>query len=521
MLRTPRHLFRLLRIARTLARHGALEPFEAALSGAGVAPAVIRAARLFSRPLVTVKGRPGERLAAALVQLGPAFIKFGQMLSTRADLIGEQNASDLSTLQDQLAPFPAAAARATIEQELGRPVEELFLTFDDQPISAASIAQVHLATIAATDEIPNGEVAVKVLRPGIEAALARDIDLLRWLAEMTERTQPRLRRLKPVEVVDTFAETVKTEMDLRLEAAAAAELAANFAQDPTYLVPPIDWRLTARRVMTQQRIAGIPIDDRDAILAGGHNIREVLSKAAAIFFNQVFRDGYFHGDQHPGNMFVDAEGRIGVVDFGIMGRLDRATRFYLADMLLGFLNRDYRRVAEIHFDAGYVPPHQSLDSFAQACRSIGEPIFGRPLQEISFARVLGQLFQLAEGFEMEVQPQLLLLQKNMLMAEGVSRRLDPELNTWTLAQPLIEVWMRENRGPEARLKDALGDAVRIIRRLPYMADRFEQLVTSVSREGVRVDPESLARAGQGPGRSAIWALWIALAALAVLVLVKL
>jgi ubiquinone biosynthesis protein len=521
MLRTPRHLFRLLKIARTLARHGALEPFEAALSGAGVTPAIIRAARLFARPLVTVKGRPGERLAAALVQLGPAFIKFGQMLSTRADLIGEQNASDLSTLQDQLAPFPAAAARATIEQELGRPVGELFLTFDDQPISAASIAQVHLATILPTDAIPNGEVAVKVLRPGIEAALARDIDLLRWLAEMTERTQPRLRRLKPVEVVDTFAETVKTEMDLRLEAAAAAELAANFAQDPTYLVPPIDWRLTARRVMTQQRISGIPIDDREAILAGGHNIREVLSKAAAIFFTQVFRDGYFHGDQHPGNMFVDAEGRIGVVDFGIMGRLDRATRFYLADMLLGFLNRDYRRVAEIHFDAGYVPPHQSLDSFAQACRSIGEPIFGRPLQEISFARVLGQLFQLAEGFEMEVQPQLLLLQKNMLMAEGVSRRLDPELNTWTLAQPLIEVWMRENRGPEARLKDALGDAVRIIRRLPYMADRLEQLVTSVSREGVRVDPESLARAGQGPGRSAIWALWIALAALAVLVLVKL
>ncbi|MFM9843614.1 MAG: 2-polyprenylphenol 6-hydroxylase [Dongiaceae bacterium] len=521
MLRTPRHLFRLLKIARTLARHGALEPFEAALSGAGVAPAVIRAARLFARPLVTVKGRPGERLAAALVQLGPAFIKFGQMLSTRADLIGEQTASDLSMLQDQLAPFSAAAARATIELELGRPVEELFLTFDDQPISAASIAQVHLATIEPTDVIPNGEVAVKVLRPGIEAALARDIDLLRWLAEMTERAQPRLRRLKPVEVVDTFAETVKTEMDLRLEAAAAAELAANFAQDPTYLVPPIDWRLTARRVMTQQRISGIPIDDRDAILAAGHNIREVLSKAAAIFFNQVFRDGYFHGDQHPGNMFVDAEGRIGVVDFGIMGRLDRATRFYLADMLLGFLNRDYRRVAEIHFDAGYVPPHQSLDSFAQACRSIGEPIFGRPLQEISFARVLGQLFQLAEGFEMEVQPQLLLLQKNMLMAEGVSRRLDPELNTWTLAQPLIEVWMRENRGPEARLKDAVGDAVRIIRRLPYMADRFEQLVTSVSREGVRVDPESLARAGQGPGRSAIWVLWIALAALAVLVLVKL
>jgi len=521
MLRTGRNLYRLLKIARTLARHGALEPFEGALSGAGVAPAVIGAARLFARPLVTVKGRPGERLAAALVQLGPAFIKFGQMLSTRADLIGEATATDLSALQDQLAPFPAAAARATIEQELGRPVVALFLSFEDQPISAASIAQVHFATIAPTDIIPSGEVAVKVLRPGIEAALARDIDLLRWLAELAHRTQPRLRRLKPVEVVETFADTVKTEMDLRLEASAAAELAANFAQDPTYLVPPIDWRLTARRVMTQQRITGIPIDDRAALLAGGHNIREVMTRAAAIFFNQVFRDGYFHGDQHPGNMFVDAEGRIGVVDFGIMGRLDRATRFYLADMLLGFLNRDYRRVAEVHFDAGYVPPHQSLDSFAQACRSIGEPIFGRPLQEISFARVLGQLFQLAEGFEMEVQPQLLLLQKNMLMAEGVSRRLDPELNSWALAQPLIEVWMRENRGPEARLKDAVNDAVRIVRRLPYMADRLEQLVTGITREGVRVDPESLARATQGSGRGVIWALWIALAALAIFVLLKL
>jgi len=520
MLRTVRNLYRLLKIARTLARHGALEPFEAALSGAGVAPAVIGAAQLFARPLVTVKGRPGERLAAALVQLGPAFIKLGQMLSTRPDLIGEATATDLSALQDQLAPFSAAAARATIEQELGRPIGELFLTFDDAPVSAASIAQVHLATIEPTETIPNGEVAVKVLRPGIETALARDIDLLRWLAEMVERTQPRLRRLKPVEVVETFAQTVKTEMDLRLEAAAAAELAVNFTGDPTYVVPPIDWRLTARRVMTQQRLAGIPIDDREALLANGHDIREVMTRAAAIFFNQVFRDGYFHGDQHPGNMFVDAEGRIGAVDFGIMGRLDRATQFYLADMLLGFLNRDYRRVAQIHFDAGYVPPHQSLDSFAQACRSIGEPIFGRPLHEISFARVLGQLFQLAEGFEMEVQPQLLLLQKNMLMAEGVSRRLDPQLNTWTLAQPLIERWMRENRGPEARLRDTIDDAVRIIRRLPYMADRLEQLMTDMTRGGVRVDPESLARANQGP-RGVIWALWIALGALAIFVLTRL
>ena len=446
------------------------------------------------------------------------------MLSTRADLIGEQNASGSFDAAGSAGAVSAPPPRAPpSSRNWARPVAELFLSFDDQPVSAASIAQVHLATIAPTDEIPNGEVAVKVLRPGIEAALARDIDLLRWLAEMVERTQPRLRRLKPVEVVETFAATVKTEMDLRLEAAAAAELAANFAQDPTYL--RAGDRLAADGAAGDDPAAHLRHPDRRPRRAAGRRARyptRCCPKAAAIFFNQVFRDGYFHGDQHPGNMFVDAEGRIGVVDFGIMGRLDRATRFYLADMLLGFLNRDYRRVAEVHFDAGYVPPHQSLDSFAQACRSIGEPIFGRPLQEISFARVLGQLFQLAEGFEMEVQPQLLLLQKNMLMAEGVSRRLDPELNTWTLAQPLIEVWMRENRGPEARLKDALGDAVRIIRRLPYMADRLRAA-------GHQRQPRG--RAGRprkpGPGRpgsraaSAIWALWIALAALAVLVLVKL
>jgi ubiquinone biosynthesis protein len=517
MWRSLRNLWRLLGMARILARHGALAPFETALRGAGAAPAILLTARLFARPLNATAARPGERLAAALVELGPAFIKFGQMLSTRADLIGEATAADLSALQDQLAPFPAAAARAAIESEFGRPVSELFLSFDETPISAASIAQVHLATIAPTAEIPSGEVAVKVLRPGIEEALARDIDLLRWLAELVERAQPRLRRLKPVRVIDTFAATVRTEMDLRLEAAAAAELAGNFIDDPTYVVPAIDWRLTARRVMTQQRLAGIPIDDRAALLAAGHDIRAVLSKAAAIFFNQVFRDGYFHGDQHPGNMFVDSGGRIGAVDFGIMGRLDRATRFYLADMLLGFLNRDYRRVAEVHFDAGYVPPHQSLDGFAQACRSIGEPIFGRPLQEISFARVLGQLFQLAEGFEMEVQPQLLLLQKNMLMAEGTSRRLDPELNTWALAQPLIETWMRDNRGPEARLRDALTDALQVLRRLPHMTERAEKLLTSMTAEGVRVNPESL-RAGQGSGSGVLWALWIALAALAAWVL---
>jgi ubiquinone biosynthesis protein len=363
------------------------------------------------------------------------------------------------------------------------------------------------------------EVAVKVLRPGIEAAFARDIDLLFWIAEWVETTQPRLRRLKPVEVVATFAAIVRTEMDLRLEAAAASELGENFADDPTYRVPAIDWRRTARRVMTQARLTGIPMDDREAMQAAGLDIDEVLGRAAAIFFRQVFRDGYFHGDQHPGNMVVDADGNIGAVDFGIMGRLDRKTRYYLADMLLAFLERDYRRIAEVHFDAGYVPAHHSLDDFAQACRSIGEPIFGRPLHEISFARLLGQLFRITEQFDMETQPQLLLLQKNMLMAEGVSRRLNPRLNIWVLAQPLIEDWMRENRGPEARLRDLGAELGRVAARLPTLLSDLEKTVAMAADGGLKLHPDTVTAFAKGNrGRSHIWALWAAVAVLALAVL---
>jgi ubiquinone biosynthesis protein len=492
MYRAFRHIFRLLTIARTLQRHGALEPLGPLLEGSGLAPAIVRLARLFTRPRLRVKVRAGQRLAAALSELGPAFIKLGQMLSTRADLLGEDIAADLSLLQDRLEPFGAAEARATIESEFGATVEELFVAFDDEPISAASIAQVHYASVAPSDRFTSERVAVKVLRPGIERAFARDIDLMRWLALLVERTQPRLRRFKFTEVVETFAETVRMEMDLRLEAAAASELAENFDGDPTYRVPAVDWRRTARRVMTQERLTGIPMDDRDALVAAGHDITSVLEKAAAIFFKQVFRDGYFHADQHPGNMFVDAGGNIGAVDFGIMGRLDRKTRYYLADMLLAFIGRDYRRVAEVHFAAGYVPAYQSLDLFAQACRSIGEPIFGRPLNEISFASVLGQLFQISETFDMEVQPQLLLLQKNMLMAEGVSRRLNPDLNIWTLAQPLIETWMRENRGPEARLRNTATDLMQSLERLPALLSNVEKFMARWAEGGTWLNPDAAA-----------------------------
>ena len=508
MLRAIRNIFRLVEIGWTLARHGALLPIVELIGDSDIATLIQPIARRFDRKRA---GRPGEKLAEALVELGPSFIKLGQMLSTRSDLLGETMAADLSRLRDRLDAFPGAAAMLTIETELQGVLGDIYSHFEMEPVSAASIAQVHFAVTAEGEE-----VAVKVLRPGIEAAFARDIALMLWLARLIERAQPRLRRLKPIAVVRTFEATVRLEMDLRLEAAAAAELAANFAADPSYRVPAVDWQRTARRVLTIERLGGIPMDNREALIEAGHDIDRVLALAAGIFFNQVFRDGFFHGDQHPGNMFVIEDGAIGAVDFGIMGRLDRPTRLYLADMLLAFLDRNYARLAEIHFEAGYVPPDQSMEQFALACRSIGEPIFGRSLNEISFARVLGQLFAIGEAFDMEVQPQLLLLQKNMLMAEGVSRLLNPTLNIWTLAKPLVEDWMRVNRGPEARLADALADLAGIARRLPRLIGAAERLVASTAERGLHLDPETrLALAGvRHVDRSRRWIILLAFAALA-------
>ncbi len=517
MLRPFRTLFRLLAITRTLARHDALVPLE----DLGVAPGVVWLARLVSRR--TAAGRPGQKLARALTELGPSFIKLGQFLSTRADILGEELAADLSELQDRLPPFPSHQARATIEAELGRPVEVLFESFEDEPVSAASIAQVHFAVAASEPgDAPDGDaqrlVAVKVLRPGVERAFARDLELFYGLAELAERTQPKLRRFKPVEVVRVFEATVKIEMDLRMEAAAASELAENFAEDTGFRVPAVDWQRSSRRVLTAGRVTGVPLDDRDALVAAGHDPVEILTKAAGIFFKQVFRDGFFHGDQHPGNMAVDEAGDIVAVDFGIMGRLDQRTRRYLADMLLATLARDYRRLAEVHVEAGYLPPGEALDTFAQALRSVCEPILGRPLNEISFARLLAQLLQLTESFNMPVQPQLLLLQKNMLMAEGVSRRLEPSLNIWTLAQPLIEDWMRENRGPEARLRDAAQEVAQSLERLPALVRNLDMAAAELAEGGLRLHPET-ARAMASNSGAQTWqlrCLWLAVAALALL-----
>ncbi len=512
MLTAVANLFRLLLIARTLAQHDALFPLEQL----GVAPGIMALVRLISRR--KVPGRPGERLAAACNALGPTFIKLGQALSVRSDLVGEEIAADLSALQDQLPPFPSDQASAIIEEEFGAPLAQLFDHFESESIAAASIAQVHFATT--TD---GREVAVKVLRPGVTAQLAKDIDLMLWVARLVERAHPPFRRLKPVEVVRTFQETVRLEMDLRLEAAAAVELAANFEGDPDLRVPAVDWERTSRRVLTTERVAGIRIDEVDQLVAAGLDPRDIIERSARIFFYQVFRDGFFHADMHPGNMFVGEDGGLMPVDFGIMGRLDRRTRNYLADMLLAFLRRDYRRVADVHFQAGYVPGHKNREAFMQAARSIGEPVFGKPLEQISLARLLAHLFQVTEQFEMETQPQLLLLQKTMLVAEGVSRKLDPGVNMWVLSEPLIEEWMRANRGPEARLRDAAETALLQVERLPALLDRLDHASRMIDEGGIRLHPDTVEalRAGErGPWPIIVAAVaTVAIATLAVLALV--
>ncbi|MCZ4280984.1 2-polyprenylphenol 6-hydroxylase [Kiloniella laminariae] len=501
-------LLRLMRIARTLARHDALAAFEEErlIPGKLAAVAVWWGRKLSRR---NTPGRPGEKLARALTELGPSFIKLGQFLSTRADLLGEQLATDLAQLQDQLSPFDGSLAKSIIEKELGRDLEQLFLSFDMDAISAASIAQVHFA-----ETIEGEAVAVKVLRPGVEESFRKDLKLFYSLASLLEKSRPSFRRFRLTEVVQTFHDTVRLEMDLRMEAAGACELAENFADDFSYDTPSIDWDRTSRRVLTMSRVEGIPLDDREALLAAGHNLEEVLTSAAAIFFNQVFRDGFFHGDQHPGNMFVGDDGRLVAVDFGIMGRLDKNTRFFLADMLVALLREDYVKLAEAHVTAGLIPANQSIETFAQALRSVCQPIMGKDLSHFSFAKMLGQMLHLAESFDMTIQPHLLLLQKNMVMAEGVSRSLDENLNLWSLAQPLVEDWILKNRGPEARVREGITTLSGSLEKLPRLISNLEAASEKFSQSGLRLHSETIQDFHKESSGTARWAFILAIASLA-------
>lgn len=500
-----RHFRRIITVARILARHDALFPLEQA-GLPGIFIGLLRIVLLAPRKSGIRRMRPGERLTLAMTALGPAFVKLGQALSVRPDLVGDTLANDLRSLQDNLPAFSGTEARAIIEAELKKPVDDLFDSFDDTAIAAASIAQVHKATTQ------DGEaVAVKILRPGIEAAFARDLDLALWAATRVQNLRPDLSRLRPVEAVLTIIRSVELEMDLRFEAAAAAELRQNFEDDPTFSVPAVDWLRTGRRVMTTAWIGATPMNEIDPAMDISER-EAIVANFARAFFLQVFRDGFFHADLHPGNIFVDAEGVVHAVDFGIMGRLDRQTRQYLAEMLHGFLTGNYRRVAEIHIQAGYVPATQSVDEFAQAARSIAEPIFGLPLSEISLARLLAQLFAVAEKFEMRAQPQLLLLQKTMLVAEGSGRKLYPDINMWELARPLIEEWMIENMGPEARMREAAEDMFDRLERLPQLIAGMEESIGAITRDGIRVDPASLEALTGARARRGDWRIWILAAA---------
>lgn len=491
MIRILNNCIRLLFIARTLARHDAMFfldnfdrlPFYVIL-GRKILP-VFAVGTTKNREL-----RDGERLANALQELGPSFIKLGQALSVRADLLGEEISQDLGNLRDNLPPFSFEKARETIEYELQAPLEELYVEFDPEPVAAASIAQVHFATVrefepAPTDEDPNAteevtrQVAVKILRPDIEKAFETDLQLFFWLAGLAEKYQPGFRRLRLTKIVETMADSIELEMDLRLEAAAASEMAENFVDDPDFNVPEIDWQRTAQRAMTQSRVEGISISDKKALIAAGHDLDALAAHVIRVFLHQVLRDGFFHADMHHGNLFVVEGGKLMAVDFGIMGRMNRDTRLFMAEMLFAFLTGDYRRAAEVHFEAGYVPPHKSLDSFAQACRSIGEPILGKPVNEISIARLLIQLFQVTETFDMETQPQLLLLQKTMVTAEGVAQSLQENINFWEVAQPTVQHWMRENMGPEAQAAQAVNDGFQLLKKIPAIVNKADRLLTEL------------------------------------------
>ena len=498
------HCIRLARAGRVIARYDGL-----------VAPEQLSdlpaAARLGLRIAKLGAGKPrsdvGNPLAAALTELGPTYIKLGQFLATRPDIVGAERARQLSDLQDRMESFPQEAARAEIKAGLGAEASELFEEFGPA-VAAASIAQVHRARTRVEDGDAR-DVAVQVLRPGIEKRFATDLDAFFFAARQLERWHAPSRRLRPVDAVQTLADSVKLEMDLRMEAAAMSEMAANTQEDPGFHVPAVDWSRTARRILTSEWVSGIPLSDHDRL-----------------------RDaGFFHADMHPGNLFVDAAGNLVAVDFGIMGRLGMKERLFLAEILHGFITRDYARVSQVHFDAGYVPNHQDPQVFAQALRAIGEPLMDKSAEEISMARLLAQLFHVTEQFDMHTQPQLLLLQKTMVVVEGVARMLNPSLNIWTTAEPVVREWLEQKFGAQGRIEDAAEGAAtigKLVGALPDVmaeAQRTAHMLSNMADSGgIKLDKETteaLAEAQSRRNSGGRIALWLGAVALVVIALTQL
>lgn len=467
-MRGPHNIWRLVRTGATLERTGAmnvvLDAFEAT-------PALRFVARTLGLPFkwLGYKGDPTMPPATrALTALGPAYIKFGQVLSTRPDVVGDELAVQLRVLQDKLPPFSIEEAKAEVERELGIPISDVFSEFSE-PVAAASIAQVHKARLVGTGE----EVAVKVLRPDIERAFRKDVDAFYLAARMVEIFSPGSRRLRPMDVIKHFDGVVRGELDLRLESSAASEFAANTKNDEGFQLPEIKWNLSARRVMTLGWADGVSMGDNDAIDAAGHDRVALSNRVLQLFLSHALRDGFFHADMHQGNLKVAPNGDIIAYDFGIMGHIDAYTRRVYAEILFGFIRRDYMRVAKVHFEAGYVPADKDVDEFARALRAVGEPIFGMDATRISMARLLTYLFEVTERFGMETRTELILLQRTMVVVEGVARSLNPHINIWEVASPIVTSYITKSIGPAAVFKDLASTAQVLARfgpRLPGLVE---------------------------------------------------
>lgn len=471
-------LFRLARAGFVMAREGVFSGMEIELTPPP-AHVPLRLANMLARRKQAATR--ADRISTALARLGPSYIKLGQFLATRPDLVGMAVARDLETLQDRLPSIPLDKAKVRIEDALGRPCDEIFENIEPA-LAAASIAQVHKATMRDPDTGQIKPVAVKVLREGVQARFARDLSTFYIAAKLLERTTPALRRLRPVAVVDTLAASVRLEMDLRLEAAALAEMAENTKDDEGFRVPSVDWDHSSSQVMTIEWIDGRKLSDVEGIRADGHDLEKLGALVMQSFLRHAMRDGFFHADMHPGNLFVEPDGTLVAVDLGITGRLGQAERRFLAEILFGFITRNYRRTAEVHFEAGYVPAHHDVDSFAQALRAIGEPIHGRNASQISMGRLLTQLFEVTDLFDMRTQPQLILLQKTMVVVEGVARTLDPNLDIWKTSDPVVSAWIRSNLSPVRQAEEAaksLATLARLAADAPDVLHRFERVLKAL------------------------------------------
>ncbi len=508
------HVLRLGRAGFILAREGVFSGID----GSAVPPEARMG--LFLARLVARRGGGMARLAPAIARLGPSYVKLGQTLATRPDVVGVAVARELEALQDRMEPFSHDVAVSVVEKSFGRPLESLFVELSET-VAAASVAQVHRAAII--EDGVTRPVAVKILRPGIERRFRRDLSDMFFAARMAEKFLPDGQRLNPVGVVETLARSVKVEMDFRLEAAAASEFAENTEGDDDFLVPRVDWDRCAREVMTLEWIEGIPLTDVEALRRAGADLPRLGRILIQSFLRHAVRDGFFHADMHPGNLFLTGEGRLAAVDFGIMGRLGAKERRFLAEILHGFITRDYQRVAEVHFEAGYVPPHYRVADFAQAIRAVGEPIHSRRADEISMAKLLALLFEITALFDMRTRIELVMLQKTMVVVEGVARALDPRLDMWSTAEPVVRSWMEDNLGPRGKIADAgrsFAALAQVASQTPDMLTRAGRIVEkfeTMAEHGFTLAPRTVAELGRA--NAAGQRLWRYIVGLALVVLI--